>query len=146
MGYWQMSLLKIRKDKNMFLQELNDNEKRVFLTIAIDMFQKANVDIAESYMFYLVTEELGLDIDEKMKVKKIEDLFLKFSESRSKKIALLELMGLANSEGILDKNTMQYIKNFSDKAEISEDILRKTEQWIIKQTELFTEINNILDN
>ena len=87
----------------MFLNLLNDGEKRIFLKLAVAVIQ-ADGRLEESEKQYIAdySREMGIteySLDEKIEVKALAEKIGKDSTDTVKRIFLLELTACANADG-----------------------------------------------
>ncbi len=131
----------------MFLKQLTPAEKEAFISLCVHA-ASAN-DIVEEKEFEMIEEyckEMGISFFDASKVIEIDRVINVFSDSetRHKRIVLLEILGLLHADGCYDNNEKYFVFDLANKIGLSEaDVLLQSE-LIERYLSLVQEINNAL--
>ena len=105
----------------MFLQKLNDREKKTFLYLAQKLIKIDNkIKVVEVSLLKKLTEEMGLKMNEAVKVEDINKAWQNFTSRESRIILLVELIeiGYVDDDFCASENAL--IKEICSSFAISE--------------------------
>lgn len=112
----------------MFLNKLSDNEKEMFLDMAVYV-SKANglVEETEKNLISQYCHEMCIETYNAENIHNLEEIYNVFSNSsnESKRIAVLELLGLGYSDGNIDELENSVIVDFARSIGVPEDIFNR---------------------
>ena len=112
----------------MFLNQLSENEKNAFISLSVHaskangVFADEEKDIIQEYC-----REMGIaffDADTAIPMEEIISVF-KESETKIKRIVLLEILGLVYSDGEYDDSEKGFVREFTEKIGLKEEDLNK---------------------
>ena len=131
----------------MFLKQLTPAEKEAFINLCVHA-ASAN-DIVEEKEFEMIEEyckEMGIsffDVSKDIEIDRVINVFSD-SETRHKRIVLLEILGLLHADGCYDNKEKYFVFDLANKIGLSEaDVLLQSE-LIERYLSLVQEINNAL--
>ena len=121
----------------MFLNVLNNEEKNLFLDLAVYV-SKANGLIEESEQSIIAQycQEMCVDDYDMSNQHSMDEIKAVFSNSseNSKRIAVFELLGLGYTDGSLDELENSIVKDFANGIGISEELFNKLNRDIKEYT------------
>jgi len=128
----------------MFLKDLNEEEKRNFLKLAV-FIAKSDEDFAEDEknMIEEYKYEMNLDYDPEaddplIDLNSLIENFNNSDEQTIKKI-FIELNGLALVDANFDKSEKEIFYQFMKKHNLSEEYLKLVQDWLVKLNALYAE-------
>jgi hypothetical protein len=126
--------------EQMFLTLLNDRQKTAFLALAGRVIRSdARLSLDENGLRDLINREMGLPRDLAIQPAEIKDVVKEF-DSRNPRIAvLLELLGLAYSNGDCSKESKRMIEQIAAEFAVSDSELLAMENWALRQLALACE-------
>lgn len=128
----------------MFLNQLSDHEKEVFISLSIHaakangIFEEEERSLIEEYCREMAIVEP--DLKNTMTMEEVEAVFSK-SENHIKKIVLLEIFGLVYSDGQYDSEEKGFISDFVQEIGLGAEEAEKLQKLIIKYLEILKEIS-----
>jgi len=132
----------------MFLMQLKENEKKVFLKLAQHIME-VNISEGEKENAILLAyaNEMGIDVEKFNEDEfDLDEVLLAFKNKTSKKIVLLEIMALIYADNQVDEEEEKFIQSMCSKFEISRAQAQIYEEWtkamlaLYKQGELFINV------
>lgn len=115
----------------MFLNFLDDDEKRAFAALANKMIAADGIVVGrEASTLAALVGEMGLDaeaIDNDAEVSKLAETF---SDRRSKIVALLELVGLGYSDTTFEGVERSLVGDVARAMQIGSSDLNRIEEWV----------------
>ena len=130
----------------MFLDRMNENEKRSFLALA-NAFIRCDDELSteETELVRCLTKEAGLSEAGLPAATDIATLSDAFSDRSSKICALLELIGLGHADSDYSAAESQFIGQLAAKWEIGETEVELLENWVLRLLSLMTEVQTMID-
>jgi len=124
----------------MFLNLLNDEEKRIFLKLAVAVI-KADGRLEESEKQYITdySREMGIteySLDEKIEVNALADKIGKDSTDIVKRIFLLELTACANADGDFADTEKSLINSLVKTFKLSDSSLQECLDLLAEYTKI----------
>jgi len=130
----------------MFLNLLNDEEKKYYLAIAMRIVNAdGKFSSEEIQMINSIRLEMGLVNETELPVGSIEVLAEPFKSERSKKIVLLEGTLLAYVDGKFSGSEKKILRALALIFEIPEETALVIEDWVKKFVDLQKEVKNIIN-
>ena len=127
----------------MFLQHLNDAERKAFLVLAKEfILVDGSLSPEEESLLEVMKIEMGIDDSGDAAHKSRKELFAMFTTRKSQIAALIEMQGLgyANLEYHIDEK--EFVNQMAEAFEVSKSELLKIDEWVIKQVALLYEANS----
>lgn len=125
----------------MFLQELNEMERKKFLELAVHGM-KVNNELHESQLEIIDTFklEMGLEAYEVTDTN-IDDILSFFVDSTKsvKKIVFIELFGVLLSDGVFDDMEKELVQLCSNKWSFHNSEINKMKRWVKDFNDLLSE-------
>lgn len=112
----------------MFLAQLTDPEKRAFLKLARDLVALNGVVAAETEMLAAACREMGLPAEAGLELG-FAEACRAFATPRARKIALMELMLLAKSDGLIQHQETDLAVQVAGAMGLGEDALAWSRRW-----------------
>lgn len=113
----------------MFLNQLNNAEKECFVSLCVHAAKSNNVfDIKEKTLIQDYCREMGIVFFDSINTMPMEDIISCYinSDTRIKRIILLETLGLLYADGDFDKVENTFVTEFALKIGLSEiDIIKQ---------------------
>jgi hypothetical protein len=123
----------------MFLNMLNDEEKKAFALLAEKMIEADGIVVgSEAVALASLEGEMGISRDAAAR-RPAEELASVFHDRRAKAVALLELIGLGYSDTSFCVNEKSVISVAAAAMGFSSDELTTLENWVKKYVELVRE-------
>ncbi len=119
----------------MFLNRLTVLEKENFVSLALHAAESNEVVTDEEYaMFEEYCREMGIAFFDSKNEKPLDEVisFFKESDLRSKKIVLLEMIGLMYADGSYDELEKKFVLDFSSGIGLSDKDVEKMEKLILE--------------
>ena len=127
----------------MFLNRLDSVEQDAFISLAVKAAE-ANGHIAdeEYQMIEEYCKEMGMIFFDARNVKSKDEAIKVFSasEEQHKRIVMLEILGLMYADGTYDSDEKNFVKEISDGIGISEEMVKKIEDKLIKYIQMTREL------
>jgi uncharacterized tellurite resistance protein B-like protein len=115
----------------MFLNLLDDNEKRAFAALAEKMIASDGIVVGrEAATLGAFKGEMGLGAETVDSGASVSELASVFSDRRSKIVALLELIGLGYSDTSFSGTERSLVSEVAREMGIGADDLITLEQWV----------------
>jgi len=115
----------------MFLNQLSENEKNAFISLSVHVSNANGAFVDEERaMVQEYCKEMGILFFDAEKTISLDETISVFKDSnvRIKKIVLLEILGLAYSDGEFDNSEKGFIKEYAKKIGLSDnDVDKQTE-------------------
>jgi hypothetical protein len=119
----------------MFLNMLNDDEKRAFALLAEEMIEADGIVVgSEAAALAALEGEMGVSRDDAAR-RPVEELASVFQNRRSKAVVLLELIGLGYTDTSFCVNEKSIISVAATAMGFSSDELTTLEDWVKKYVE-----------
>ncbi|MEQ8220914.1 MAG: TerB family tellurite resistance protein [Candidatus Eremiobacterota bacterium] len=129
----------------MFLQQLNEREKKHFLYLAQKLIKIDNkIKVVEVSLLKKLTEEMGLSMHDAVKVEDINKAWQIFTARESRIILLVELISIGYVDDDFCASENELIKEICSAFSISDTKLQLIEQWVIDERDLSASIKNLL--
>ncbi|MTI71447.1 MAG: hypothetical protein FH751_14470 [Firmicutes bacterium] len=125
----------------MFLQELNDIQRKNFLELAV-YGMKVNEELHESQKNIINTFRLEMCIEDYViKNKPIKDIITEFQGSKKsiKKIVLIELFGVLLTDGAFDDKESDLVNLCAKKWNFRDSEIKKMRRWVQDFNDLLVE-------
>ena len=123
----------------MFLNMLNDEEKKAFALLAEKMIEADGIVVgSEAAALAALEGEMGISRDDAAR-RPVEELAAVFETRRSRSVALLELIGLGYSDTSFCINEQSIITTAATAMGFSADELTSLEDWVKKYVDLVRE-------
>lgn len=127
----------------MFLDKLNNEEKEAFLSLSVHA-AKANgvVEEEEKNMIEEYCREMGIsffDAEDVMPLSKVVETYIE-SEVQSRKIVLLEILGLVYADGTYDATEKAFIQDFAEKICLDPETVEKQTELVVRYLTLVKEM------
>lgn len=131
----------------MFLNSLNDKQKKLFLTLAIKAADiSGGISFEEKNMLKLFAMEMNIeprystedDLDDV-----INELF-NCSTVKELQIVLFEILGIMYSDSEYDAQERQFVDRIAERFEIGSEKMRRMDEEISKYTSLYKEICGVV--
>jgi len=115
----------------MFLNFLDDDEKRAFAALAQKMISSDGIVVGrEASTLAALVGEMGLDVSTVDTDTSISDLAATFTDRRSKIVALLELVGLGYSDTSFEGVERSLVAEVARAMSIDSDDVNRIEGWV----------------
>ncbi len=131
----------------MFLNSLNDKQKKLFLTLAIKAADiSGGISFEEKNMLKLFAMEMNIeprystedDLDDV-----INELF-NCSTVKELQIVLFEILGIMYSDSEYDAQERKFVDRIAERFEIGSEKIRRMDEEISKYTSLYKEICGVV--
>jgi len=127
----------------MFLQKLNDREKKGFLYLAQKLITIDNkVKVSELSLLKNISREMGIDMNDAVQLEQ-EDVWKIFTSRESRMIILIELIATGYIDNDFSPDENELIKEIARKFSISDTKLSLMEQWVRKERDMYSETKKI---
>jgi len=128
----------------MFLQKLNDREKKHFLYLAQKLIKIDNkIKVVEVSLLKKLTEEMGLSMKDALKVEDINKAWQIFTAREARIILLVELISIGYVDDDFCASENELIKEICSAFSISDTKLQLIEQWVIDERSLSASIEKL---
>jgi len=128
----------------MFLQRLNEREKKNFLYLAQKLIKIDNkIKVVEVSLLKKLTEEMGLGMHDAVKVEDINKAWQIFTARESRIILLVELISIGYVDDDFCASENELIKEICSAFSISDTKLQLIEQWVIDERALSASIEKL---
>ncbi len=129
----------------MFLNQLQDEQKKAFLSLALKLIQADGVtDPREEMIFLAMRQEMGLWQETQLPQGSVEKLSAPFADKKSQRIVILELLGLVYADERFQEQEQRLLRGLANLFEISEEDATKIESWALRQIQLTREAHELL--
>ncbi|WP_022776827.1 hypothetical protein [Butyrivibrio sp. AE3009] len=111
----------------MFLHLLRDDEKEAFIDLArLAAAANGSISDEEDIMIEQYCAEMGISLP-MSHARTLDGVLACFAESdtMSRKVVIMEIIGLLFSDGDFDEKEMQFIEKIADSLEVSRDHVRE---------------------
>ena len=109
----------------MFLSQLSYQEKKMFLDLSVHVAKANDVFAAEEKaMISAYCTEMQLPAIELYETEPMETItaYFALADEHVKKIVMIEVLGLAYSDGDFDNKEIDFVKKFASEIGITEDV------------------------
>lgn len=128
----------------MFLQKLNDREKKNFLHLAQKLIKVDNkIKVVEISLLKNLTEEMGLQMKDAVKLEDINKAWQVFTSKESRIILLVELISIGYVDDDFCASENDLIKEICSSFAIPDAKLRLIEKWVTDEIELSVSIKKL---
>jgi hypothetical protein len=115
----------------MFLNLLNDDEKRAFAALATEMIESDGIVVGrEAATLGALRGEMGIVDASGPEGASLSELAAVFSDRRSKMVALLELVGLGYSDTSFSGTERSLVSDVAREMGVGAEDLAKIERWV----------------
>jgi uncharacterized tellurite resistance protein B-like protein len=115
----------------MFLNLLNNDEKRAFAALATEMIESDGIVVGrEAATLGALRGEMGVVDVSDQDGATVADLAAVFTDRRSKIVALLELMGLGYSDTSFSGTERSLVSDVAREMGVGAEDLAKIEKWV----------------
>lgn len=130
----------------MFLDRMNENEKRSFLALA-NAFIRCDDELLteETKLVQCLEKEAGLSKSDLPASTDIATLSGAFANRPAKICALLELIGLGHADSDYSVDESQFIGQLAAKWDIGETEVELLENWVLRLLSLMSEVQTMID-
>lgn len=120
----------------MFLNQLLEEQKLAFLALCLKLIRSDGVsDPREERSFLAMRQEMGLWQQARLPQGSVEDLARCFTDRQSRRIVMLELLGLVYADGRFSDTERQLLRGLARLFAIDEDEASSLENWAVRQIE-----------
>jgi hypothetical protein len=128
----------------MFLQKLNDREKKTFLYIAQKLIKVDNkIKAVELSLLKNLTDEMGLQMKDAVKLENINEAWQIFTSRESRMIVLIELISIGYVDDDFCASENGLIKELTSFFAISDTKIHLIEKWVRDERELSCSIKKL---
>lgn len=128
----------------MFLQKLNDREKKNFLYLAQKLIKVDNkIKAVEVSLLKKLTEEMGLSMNDAVKVEDINKAWQIFTSKESRIILILELISIGYVDDDFCASENDLIKEICSSFAIADTKLHIIEKWVRDERDLSFSIKKL---
>lgn len=131
----------------MFLNQLSEKEKEIFISLSIHVSNSNGVFADEERdMIQEYCKEMEMPVFDENNVKSMNDVVAVLAESdlHIKKVVLLEIMGLVYSDGTYDQAEKGFIKEFAEKIGLTDDDVKKQSVVIKEYIDILKRIGEVV--
>jgi uncharacterized tellurite resistance protein B-like protein len=115
----------------MFLHMLNDDQKRAFAALALKLTAADGAVVGrEAAKLRALAGEMNLELEKWDSSASVAELAAKFTDRRSKVVALLELLGFAYSDTSFQAVEESLVNEVASAMSLSGDDLKPLETWV----------------
>jgi uncharacterized tellurite resistance protein B-like protein len=115
----------------MFLHMLNDDQKRAFAALALKLTAADGAVVGrEAAKLRALAGEMNLEVERWDSSASVAELAAKFTDRRSKVVALLELLGFAYSDTSFQAVEESLVNEVASAMSLSGDDLKRLETWV----------------
>ena len=132
----------------MFLNKLDENEKKAFLALALKIQNiDGQITSGEIRVIKEFCQEMNISSDLKEKYS-LEDIVNVFSKSSVyvKKAVIFEALGLAYADGKLDDKENEIISTIAKSIGLTEDVVEKLDEYILRYIVFVEEISEVMES
>ena len=134
----------------MYLALLKEEEKNLFLELACSLSASdGDFETEETEMIVTYCKEMGVTYDNtpgKRNAETIINQINKISDSKSKKIIVFELVGLALCDDKYDIHEKNMIYDLAEKIAVGKSVVEEFEHIIADYIKLQSQMNNLILN
>ncbi len=129
----------------MFLQQLSYDERRAFDALAkVLIASDGNLAPEEARLLSQLRVELGFGDDPPADARSVTELASVFGTHRGRRIALLELLGIAHADGELHSSESEFLRQIARAWGVSEVELLTLENWTLRMLAVAGEAEALL--
>lgn len=140
-----MTAVNVQEGKTMFLNHLQEEQKKAFLALALKMMHADEVtDPREELIFLSMRREMGFWQETRLPQGTVEDLASLFTDRKSQRIVMLELLGMVYADERFQEQEQRLLRGLARLFDISEEEATKLENWVLRQIELNKEALHFL--
>ena len=126
----------------MFLNNLSENEKKAFLTLAKEFILVDGVLSPEEEDFIKIMKaEMGIEQGYPDGEKSRQELFKMFKSKKAQVSALIEMEGLGYANMEYHVQEKAFIHEMAESFGVEEDVLDAIDEWVVRQVALLYEAN-----
>ena len=132
----------------MFLNKLDENEKRAFLALALKIQNiDGKITSGEIRIIKEFCQEMNIPADLKIKYSLV-DIVNVFSKSSVfvKKAVIFEALGLAYTDGKLDDKENEIISTIAKSIGLTDDVVDKLDEYILKYIVFVEELSEVMES
>lgn len=122
----------------MFLNQLEESEKIPFYSLALNfaLVDDGQIDENEKPVLLAMQAELGINITESINHSSLNEAGVIFKTPKSRKIVLVELLGVAYTHGVVDSKQRDFLLELSRLFEIEMVEFEHLEKWVVEMLHL----------
>jgi uncharacterized tellurite resistance protein B-like protein len=126
----------------MFLQHLNDKEKKAFLTLAKEfILVDGALSQEEEALINVMKAEMGIEEGYPEGEKTREELFKVFETRKSRVAALIEMQGLGYANMEYHTEEQAFVQQMAEAFGVNQEELKRIDEWVVRQVALLYEAN-----
>ena len=132
----------------MFLNKLDENEKKAFLALALKIQNiDGKITSGEIRVIKEFCQEMNIpsDLKEKYSLEDISNVFSK-SSVYVKKAVIFEALGLAYADGKLDDKENEIISAIAKSIGLTDDVVDKLDEYILRYIVFVEEISEVMES
>ncbi len=131
----------------MFLRQLSDDERAAFDTLAHRLVASdGGLARQEEELLSQIRFELGFSQERPVDDRDVDALAEVFAEARSRRIVLLELLGIAHVDHEFHAAEGELVRRLAKKFSVSETELLTLENWTLRMMSMVSEAGALLGN
>ena len=133
----------------MFLNRLNDEQKSLFLELAIKAAESScGISKEEREMIKAFAKEMNIPVkyECEMNFEQITDYLLKISSHKDLRIIIFEIIGIMYSDSTYDETERTFVKNLAEKFSLEGGLIQKMEVLLENYSKLYAEIYELIIN
>ena len=128
----------------MFLNNLSENEKKAFLTLAKEFILVDGVlSPEEEDLVNIMKAEMGIEDGFPDGEKSRQDLFKMFASKKSQVSALMEMEGLGYANMEYHVQEKAFIHEMAESFGVTQDELDTIDEWVVRQVALLYEASEL---
>ncbi len=139
-------MLKERKNK-MFLNRLKDEQKGLFLELAIKAAESScGISKEEREMIKAFAKEMNIPVkyECEMNFEQITNSLLKISSHKDLRIITFEIIGIMYSDSTYDETERAFVKDMAEKFSLEDGLIQKMEVLLENYSKLYSEIYELI--
>ncbi|MEQ6345463.1 TerB family tellurite resistance protein [Vibrio cyclitrophicus] len=129
----------------MFIQHLNDEQQAALYHFSKELIAADGyVDERETLLLDGIIAQCNnsADLEQKFDIKQIPEIF---SEKAQKMAFLIELVGVAYADQVIEENEDNLIKNVAEALSVEQSLIDELKDWVQRQMTLVFEAEKFLE-
>ena len=129
----------------MFIQHLNDEQQAALYHFSKELIAADGyVDERETLLLDGIIAQCNnsADLEQKFDIKQIPEIF---SEKTQKMAFLIELVGVAYADQVIEENEDNLIKNVAEALSVEQSLIDELKDWVQRQMTLVFEAEKFLE-
>tara|TARA_B100001059_G_C17641756_1_gene479793 strand:+ start:391 stop:783 length:393 start_codon:yes stop_codon:yes gene_type:complete len=129
----------------MFIQHLNDEQQAALYHFSKELIAADGyVDERETLLLDGIIAQCNnsADLEQKFDIKQIPEIF---SEKAQKMAFLIELVGVAYADQVIEENEDNLIKNVAEALSVEQSLIDELKDWVQRQMALVFEAEKFLE-